>query len=90
MVIECKADEKDFDKAMKEACEVYGQACAKAGHDVIAVGIAGQEQTSHRVGVRKLVGGPGKTSSTRAGPSHGFRGRRTLSDSWPLVERRVY
>ena len=57
LVIECKADERDFKRAMTEACDVYGEACHKAGHSVIAIGIAGQEQTSHKVGVRRRVNG---------------------------------
>jgi type I restriction enzyme M protein len=56
LVIECKADESQFAQAMAEATG-YGDACRRAGHDVIAVGIAGQERTYHRVGVRRWANG---------------------------------
>ena len=49
VVIEAKADENDFDKALGEALH-YGNACRAAGHDVIAIGIAGQEHTKIQIG----------------------------------------
>ncbi len=56
MVIEAKADEADFEQAMQEAMH-YGDACRDANHQVIAVGIAGQEQTNICIGVLKYVQG---------------------------------
>ncbi len=56
-VIETKAHEKDFTKAMDEACNVYGQACHEQGHEVIAIGIAGQEKEGIRIGACKLRAG---------------------------------
>ena len=56
MVIEAKADETDFEQAMQEAAH-YGDACRDANHQVIAVGIAGQEQTNICIGVLKYMQG---------------------------------
>lgn len=53
IVIEAKANKKDFDKAVSEACNDYGSACIKSGYSVIAIGIAGQEETGILVGVFK-------------------------------------
>ncbi|HOO50418.1 MAG TPA: N-6 DNA methylase [Alphaproteobacteria bacterium] len=55
MVIETKAD--DFEKANKEACFDYGEAFREAGHQIIAIGVAGQEKTAIRVGVSKFHNG---------------------------------
>lgn len=52
LVIETKAGPKDIQKALDEAC-FYGNACRKAGHPVIAVGIAGQEKTGIKVAVAR-------------------------------------
>jgi len=59
VVIEAKADENDFDKALGEALH-YGNACRAAGHDVIAIGIAGQEHTKIQIGVSKYSDGSWK------------------------------
>ena len=53
IVIEAKANKKDFDKALAEACNNYGNACREAGYSVLAVGIAGQEETGILIGVSK-------------------------------------
>lgn len=45
MVIETKAD--DFEKANKEACFDYGEAFREAGHQIIAIGVAGQEKQQY-------------------------------------------
>jgi hypothetical protein len=42
MIIETKASAKGTDEALKEAC-FYGDACRKAGHSIIAIGVGGQE-----------------------------------------------
>jgi len=57
IVIEAKANKKDFEKALSEACNDYGDACRTAGYSVIAVGIAGQEETGILVGVSKYNNG---------------------------------
>lgn len=51
-VIEAKADEDSIDKAVADA-EHYGDCCLEAGHEVIVVGVAGQEKTRVAVNVRK-------------------------------------
>ena len=61
IIIETKADETDFDDAVSEACDVYGDACREAGHNVIAIGIAGQEKTKILVGARKFYKGQWKS-----------------------------
>lgn len=60
MIIEAKADIKDLDIAVNEACEVYGSACITSGFPVIAVGVAGQEKTSISIGVYKWLNGKWK------------------------------
>lgn len=50
LVIETKAKINDLQEALNEAC-FYADACRKAGYQVIAVGIAGQEQTGIKVAV---------------------------------------
>lgn len=57
IVIEAKADERDFQQAMDEACNHYGEACRTAGHHIIAIGIAGQDRTKIRIGAAKYVQG---------------------------------
>ncbi len=54
MVIEAKADASDLEKALEEAIH-YSEACRLAGHQVIAVGVAGQEKTEIRIGVLKYT-----------------------------------
>ena len=54
MVIETKADEREFQIAMDESTGVYGDACLEAGHPVIAVGIAGQEKSGVKIGAAKF------------------------------------
>src|SRR5712692_10159165 len=60
IVIEAKADENSFQQAMDEACNHYGEACRNAGHQVIAVGIAGQDGTKIHIGVSKYDQGKWK------------------------------
>ncbi len=60
MVIEAKADSKDFDKSVKEACSFYGEACKDAGFSVVTVGVAGQEETNIKIGVSKHLKGEWK------------------------------
>ncbi|MDX1992379.1 MAG: N-6 DNA methylase [bacterium] len=55
MVIEAKANERDIEAAFSEVCNIYGEACIKAGHPVIAVGIAGQEKTEIQIRVAKFL-----------------------------------
>jgi type I restriction-modification system DNA methylase subunit len=57
MIIEAKADEKEFEKATKEACLNYGEACRDAGHQIIAVGVAGQERTTIHISASKFHNG---------------------------------
>lgn len=52
VVIEAKANASDLDAASSEA-QWYADACVESGHPVIAVGVAGQEQTEIRVRVYK-------------------------------------
>ncbi|HEV2913011.1 MAG TPA: N-6 DNA methylase [Pyrinomonadaceae bacterium] len=52
MVIETKANESEFAQAVEEA-KHYGDACITAGHNVVAVGVAGQEKTGISIGVCK-------------------------------------
>ncbi len=52
VVIEAKADENALSQAISEAIH-YAEACRLAGHQVIGVGIAGQERTRIRIGVVK-------------------------------------
>lgn len=59
MIIEAKADESDFEKAMEDALH-YSEACRDGGHQVIAVGVAGQERTKIRIGVSKHIQGEWK------------------------------
>lgn len=56
MVIEAKADENDLSDAINEA-QWYANACREAGHEVIAIGIAGQEKTEVAVSVQKHYNG---------------------------------
>lgn len=57
MVLETKPDENELTAALDDA-EHYALACMAAGHDVVVVGVAGQEKEhSIRVGVRKFVAG---------------------------------
>lgn len=56
-VIETKASADEISLAIDEACYVYGQACLAAGHPVVAIGIAGQEQDEHQIRVRQYVNG---------------------------------
>ena len=56
MVIEAKASEKDINSAVEEA-KWYADACIEAGHQVIAVGVAGQERTEIHVQVLKKQAG---------------------------------
>ena len=49
IVIEAKANQKDFSEAVEEAC-FYGDACRANGHPVIAIGIAGQERLGIQIG----------------------------------------
>jgi type I restriction enzyme M protein len=56
MVIEAKAHVAAFKQAIEES-QGYAKACIEAGHNVIAIGIAGQEQKSTRIGVYKCVNG---------------------------------
>lgn len=51
-VIEAKADEGDIDKALADA-QHYGQCCIDSGHNVIAIGVAGQEKTMIALHVSK-------------------------------------
>lgn len=56
MIIEAKADDAHLESTIAEAIH-YGDACRDAGHQVIAVGIAGQERTTIRIGVSKYYQG---------------------------------
>lgn len=60
IIVEAKADENDFEKALEDALH-YGEACRDAGHPVIAVGVAGQERTKIRIGVSKYTRGEWKS-----------------------------
>lgn len=51
-IIEAKANEADIAAAIADA-EHYGDCCLEAGHDVIVVGVAGQEKTRIAVRVRR-------------------------------------
>ncbi|MET3135581.1 type I restriction enzyme M protein [Oxalobacteraceae bacterium GrIS 1.11] len=51
-VIEAKADAGQIGLALAEA-KIYASACIEAGHDVIAIGIAGQERTEIKISVNK-------------------------------------
>lgn len=57
MIIEAKADESVFERAIEEACFDYGEACRDAGHQVIAIGVAGQERSTIHVGASKFYNG---------------------------------
>jgi len=57
IIIEAKANKKDFEKALTEACINYGNACQEAGYSVVAVGVAGQEETGILVGASKYNNG---------------------------------
>jgi type I restriction-modification system DNA methylase subunit len=57
IIIEAKANKKDFTKALNEACNNYGNACYEAGYSVIAIGIAGQEETGISIGVSRYNNG---------------------------------
>jgi predicted RNA methylase len=50
IIIETKANAKEIEQALSEAC-TYGNACRQAGHNVISVGVAGQEKTGIKVAV---------------------------------------
>jgi type I restriction enzyme M protein len=52
MVIETKANESEIAGAIEDARH-YGDACLKAGHNVVAVGVAGQEKTGINIIVCK-------------------------------------
>jgi predicted RNA methylase len=54
VVIETKANQKEFGKAIEDAHH-YGDACLAAKHDVITIGVAGQEKTGLSVGVFKYL-----------------------------------
>lgn len=56
VVIEAKANLDDFDAALAQAC-FYAEACLVTAAPAMAVGVAGQEETGIRVGVRKWVQG---------------------------------
>lgn len=51
VIIETKANEKEVEQALQEACLVYGDACRDAGHAIVAIGIAGQEKTGIQISV---------------------------------------
>ena len=57
IVIEAKANKKDFTKALTEACHNYGTACYEAGYSVVAIGIAGQEEMGISIGVSRYKNG---------------------------------
>lgn len=52
VVIEAKAKASDIDNATREA-QWYAEACSEAGHSVISIGVAGQENTEIKVRVCK-------------------------------------
>ncbi|MEN9481553.1 MAG: hypothetical protein RLZZ298_2948 [Pseudomonadota bacterium] len=56
MVIEAKANESDLSIAVEEA-KWYATACLEAGHQVIAIGVAGQERTEIHVRASKNTAG---------------------------------
>lgn len=56
MVIETKADETEIALAIKEASDFNGKACVDAGHNVIAVGIAGGDKSNIKIEVCKFIG----------------------------------
>lgn len=96
MVIETKADENDLNQAVKEACDIYGQACLEAGHSVVAVGVAGQEKTGIRVAASHFVAGEWKPICHEARPISWIPARKDLvrligdnpvSDIAPVVPR---
>jgi len=53
LVIEAKASAADLDKAIREATEVYGQACIDAGFSPLAVAVAGTSEDDFAVCVFK-------------------------------------
>jgi hypothetical protein len=59
VIIEAKADESDSKKAIGDA-KYYADACRAEGHNVIAVGVAGQESTGISVSVMKHTDGEWK------------------------------
>ena len=58
-IIEAKAGEGQLNQANTEAC-FYGSACIEAGHNVIAIGVAGQEDTNIYINAFKYVDGKWK------------------------------
>lgn len=95
IVIEAKADEKDIDKALSEACH-YGEICMKAGHPVICIGVAGQEKTGMIVTCSKFHQGKwrpimnnGKNISWIPTPSDTAKllSDQSLMDLAPVVPR---
>lgn len=52
VVIEAKADESDLSQAVKDAIH-YATSCLEKGHEVLAIGIAGQEKTRVEISVKK-------------------------------------
>lgn len=55
MVIETKADETRLNAAITDACNFYGSACLKSGHNVIAIGIAGSDASNIKIEVRRFI-----------------------------------
>lgn len=56
LVVETKSEDSKVGEAIDEACH-YGDACRTAGAPVVAVGIAGQEDSVLEVRVRKHING---------------------------------
>ncbi len=54
VVIETKAKQSDFDEAIADA-KHYADACLSMGHEVVAIGVAGQEKTGMSVRVFKFT-----------------------------------
>lgn len=56
MIIETKADTEKQNEAVRDAIH-YGNACLEAGHDVLCVGISGNDRNGCRVEVLKCIKG---------------------------------
>lgn len=68
LVIEAKASISDLGKAVREATEIYGNACVDAGYSPLAVAIAGTSEDDFAVRVYKWNGSAWKVVTYEGNP----------------------
>lgn len=68
LIIEAKASILDLDKAVREATQIYGNACIAAGYSPLAVAIAGTSEDDFAVRVHKWNGSAWKAVTYEGNP----------------------